>query len=131
MLSTLNRWPSIWDEELDLLPANFGNNLEVYETEDEIVVRANVAGVSKDDLDVTFEKGILWIRAETNKEEDDQKRKYHAKSSWNYSYKVGVPGEIDYTKDPVVELKRGLLEITISKAERSKPKKLSVTSQEE
>lgn len=125
MLQTLNSWPSIWeDEDFQLIPS-VNNNLEVYETENEVVVKANVAGVSEDDIDVTFEKGVLWIQAKTAQETKDDK-KHYSKSSWSYSYKVAVPGMIDYAKEPDLSVKNGVLEIIFKKSEASKPKKLTI-----
>ena len=98
----------------------------MYETDNEVHVRANVAGVRENDIDLTFEKGVLWIKADRAEEASDEKKKHYSKSSWSYSYKVAVPGLIDYNQEPVVELDDGMLMITFKKAEASKPKKLAV-----
>jgi HSP20 family protein len=129
LFPSLSRWPSIWDEpDLDLSPIMAtSNNLEVYETENEVVVKANVAGLSEKDVDLTFEKGVLWIKAEKEAETESKDKQYHSKSSWNYSYKVAVPGMLDHTKEPKAEIDNGVITITFQKAEASKPKKLTVT----
>lgn len=125
--SLLNRWPSIWDEdELGSLLPSESNNLDVYETEDEVVVRANVAGVPSDEVDITYEKGVLWIKAQSQQEESSQKKKHFSRSRWSYSYKVAVPGMLDHTTEPVAEVEDGVVTITFKKAEASKPKKLVV-----
>ena len=128
MLSrALSQWPDFWED--DLVPSMTSlasSNLDVYETDNEVHVRANVAGVKEDDIDLTFEKGVLWIKADRAEEVTDEKRKHYSKSSWNYSYKVAVPGLIDYNQEPVVELDDGMLTVTFKKAEASKPKKLTV-----
>jgi HSP20 family protein len=129
MFRALHRWPSFWDDEdLQLFPS-VDHGIDVYETENEVVVKANVAGVSTDDIDVTFEKGVLWVKAQATSEEDDQKNKYYSKSSWNYSYKIAVPGSIDYAQEPEVHVKDGVLEVVFVKSEASKPKKLTVKAQ--
>ncbi|MBP7700587.1 Hsp20/alpha crystallin family protein [Candidatus Woesebacteria bacterium] len=126
MLGTLNRWPNFWDDDdLQLYPS-VDNGVDIYETENEVVVKANIAGVSSDDVDVTFEKGSLWIQAKSTKEEDDDKNKYYSKSSRSYSYKIAVPGLIDHSKEPEVTLENGILKVEFIKSEASKPKKLSI-----
>jgi HSP20 family protein len=120
----LNRWPDIWDE--DMAPMTASNNLDLFETENEVVVRANVAGVPEENLDMTYEKGVLWIKAEKTEEKDDDKTKHYSRSSWSYSYKVAVPGMLDHTSEPEVTLKDGVVTVRFKKAEASKPKKLSV-----
>lgn len=127
VVSSLSRWPSIWDDD-DFSLTSASNNLDVYETNNEVVVKANVAGVDAKQIDVTFEKGILWINAEKEEESGDEQKKHYSKSSWNYSYKVAVPGTIDFNQEPKAEIDNGVITITFIKAEASKPKKLTITN---
>src|SRR5690606_8101655 len=106
--------------------SNASNNLDVYETDDEVVVKANVAGVPADKIDVTFEKGVLTINAQIEETQEDKGKKHYSKSSWNYSYRVAVPGMLDYTAEPNAEVNDGVITLTFKKAEQSKPKKLQV-----
>lgn len=128
LLNSSSRWPSFWDDDDFPLISNFSNNIDLYETDNEVVVKVNVAGVTSNDIDVTFEKGVLWIQAHRSEKEEDKKNKYFSKSSWEYSYKVSVPGMLDHSKEPEVELKDGMLMVTFVKAAESKPKKLTVKS---
>lgn len=126
----VNRWPSIFDGDDFTSLTSASNNLDVYETEDEVVVQANVAGVKPDDVEVTFEKGVLYVRADRTEEEDDKDKKHFSKSSWSYSYRVSVPGMIDEKAEPLAEVSNGVLEVKFKKAEASKPRKLTVKSRE-
>lgn len=125
---SLSQWPDLWDEDfMNSLSSPVSSSLDVYETDNEVVVRANVAGVSEKDIDMTFEKGVLWIKAERTEQEEDSKKKHYSKSSWSYSYKVAVPGMIEMNQDPEVKLEDGMLSIHFKKAEASKPRKLSIS----
>ncbi|HEX7017858.1 MAG TPA: Hsp20 family protein [Patescibacteria group bacterium] len=128
MSSMLNRWPSIWEDDdfAGLSSMSGNNNLDVYETEDEVVVKANVAGIPADKVDITFEKGVLWISADKQEETEDKNKKHYSKSSWSYSYKVAVPGMIDFNTEPDAEVDEGVVTVTFKKAEASKPRKLQV-----
>lgn len=122
----LMRWPSVWDDE-DLMPASVtDSNLDVYETENEVVVKANVAGVPDNKVDITFEKGVLWVRAEEDKEEKDDKKKYYRKATRSYSYKVAIPGNIDLKVEPSAVVEQGVVKVTFRKAEEAKPKKIAI-----
>ncbi len=121
----LMRWPAIWDEE-GLVPSGGDNNLDVYETENEVVVRANVAGVDRNKVDITFEKGVLWIQAEEEMEQKEGK-KYYRMATRSYSYKVAVPGNIDLKNEPEAVVENGVVRVTFKKAEEAKPKKIAVT----
>jgi HSP20 family protein len=117
------RWPNIWEDE-DLLPTH-DTNLDIYETENEVVVRANVAGIPEDKVEITFEKGVLWIRAE-EEQEAKEGRKYFRKATRSYSYKVAVPGNIDLKSDPEAVVKHGVVEVNFTKAEEAKPKRITI-----
>lgn len=123
----LSQWPELWDEDfMGSSLSTASNNLDVYETEDEVVVKANVAGVKEDDIDLTFEKGILWIKAEST-EEDTKDKKHYNKSSWSYSYKVAVPGMLDFSSEPEAKIKDGVVTVSFKKSEGSKSRKLTIS----
>jgi len=116
------RWPSIWEDE-DLVAD--GRQLDVYETDDEVVVKAGLAGVKPEHVDITFEKGMLWIRGE-EEEEEKKDKKFYKKSSRSYSYKVAVPGNIDLKNDPEASFKNGVVEIKFKKSDEAKPRKIEI-----
>lgn len=123
----LAQWPDTWDEDFfsDTMMAGTTNNLEIFETDNEVVVKVNVAGVSQDQIDVTFEKGVLMIKAQST-EEDKKDKKHYVKSSWAYSYKVSVPGKVDYAAEPAAKLDHGILTISFKKSEQEKPRKVQI-----
>jgi len=118
------RWPSVWEDE-ELMPAFDSRQLDVYETKDEVVVKASVAGVKPDNVDVTFEKGVLTIRGE-EEEEEKKGKKYYKKSSRSYSYKIAVPGEIDLKAEPKAEIENGVITVRFKKAKEAQPRKIAV-----
>lgn len=123
-LQSLWRWPSVWEDENDSMMAS-GDGLDIYETDNEVVIRANVAGVDENKIDITFEKGVLWIRAAED-EEDKEGKAYYRKTSRSYSYKIAVPGNLDAKAEPEASVKNGVLELHFKKAEEAKPKKITV-----
>ncbi len=130
---SLSRWPAIWDEDFGLSTmTTANNNLDVYETEDEVVVRANVAGVPTDKVDITFEKGVLRITAEAVEEAEEHKKQHYSKSSWSYSYRVVIPGMeagmIDLDSDPDATVEHGVVTVKFKKSKASKSKKVVVTA---
>lgn len=123
-MSSMLRWPNIWeDEEFPTLVNS--DNLDVYETKDESVVKANVAGIDPDKVEITFEKGVLTISARDESEEKTDKR-YYKKASRTYSYRVAVPGNIDLAVEPEAKVEHGIVSVIFKKAEEEKPKKISI-----
>jgi HSP20 family protein len=126
--SALSNWPNVWDEEDWGSLTNTNNNLDLYETDDEVVVKANVAGVDSKDVDVMFEKGVLRIKAQKEEEQENKQRQHYSRSSWSYSYRVAIPGisMLDHSIEPEAVVEKGVVTITFKKAEASKPKKLQI-----
>jgi len=123
-MSTMLRWPNIWDDE-DFPTVAGSDNLDVYETKDESVVKANVAGIDPDKVEITFEKGVLTISAREESEEKNDKR-YYKKATRSYSYRVAIPGNIDLGSEPEAKVEHGIVTVTFKKAEEEKPKKISI-----
>lgn len=124
-MSSMLRWPNIWEDE-DWGTADTGpSNLDVYETKDEVVVKANVAGVDPDKVEITFEKGVLTLNAREEMEEKDDK-KYYKKATRSYSYRVAVPGNIDLASEPEAKVNHGIVSVVFKKAEEAKPKKIMI-----
>lgn len=123
-MSTMLRWPSVWDDE-DFGVTSTVDNLDVYETEEEVVVKASIAGVDEDKVEISYEKGILTITS-AEEEEKTEGKKYYKKSSRAYSYRVAVPGNIDIKKEPEAKVKNGIVAVTFHKAEEEKPKKIAI-----
>lgn len=126
----LSQWPEAWDDDFFSLPSpGRAGGLDLYETEKQVVVKAVVAGVPEDKIDLTFEKGLLTISASLENEEQQEKeegRTYYARSSRNYSYSVRVPRDVDMTSDPSVDLEDGMLTVTFEKSQAAQPRKLEV-----
>lgn len=123
----LSQWPDTWDDDLMTGLTGATNSIDIYETEDEVVVSANVAGVNQEDIDLTFEKGILWIKAD-KVQEDSKGKKHYSRASWSYSYKVAIPGTLDFHQEPQASVANGVVTIRFKKSEATKPRKLKINA---
>jgi HSP20 family protein len=104
--------------------------VDMYQTGDAIVIRALVAGVSPDDLDIAITRDMVTIRGlreefqETNN--DDY---YHRELFWgSFSRTLLLPEEVLIDEADAQE-KHGLLEIRLPKVDKSRSTKLKVKSQ--
>ena len=118
--------PARWTEETasdGLIPA-----LDVVERENEFIVKAEMPGVKKDEIEVSLENGVLTIGAETKSEtvEKDGDRVIRQERRYGkYVRSLRIGKEIDEKKIKAA-YKDGVLELTLPKAETAKPKKISV-----
>jgi len=117
------RFPSLWEEEKELT-VGVPSGLSVSEDEKSVYVEAAVPGIDPKEIEVTFDRGILWIKGEAKEEE--KKKKYYRKASRSFSYRVAVPGEIDRKVEPSATCKNGVMTVAFTKSPKILPKKISV-----
>ena len=124
-MSNMLRWPNIWEDDDFGVASVASENLDVYETKDQVVVKANVAGIDPDKVEITFDKGVLTLSGQEETEEKEGK-KYYKKATRSYSYRVAVPGHIDLSSEPEAKVAHGIVSVTFKKAEEAKPKKIAI-----
>lgn len=115
------RWllPRLWEEES--LP------LDVYQTEDAVVVRTSVPGVKPEEIAITVAGGNLSIRGQTKVEEEVKEENYirRERRYGAFSREVALPAGL-LTDKAEASFENGVLTITIPKAEEVKAKAIEV-----
>lgn len=118
-------WPS-WDE----VAAPFAGRMpkvDVIDRDGEIVVRAEVPGISKDDLDVSVSDNAVTIKGETKREQKEEKGDYYRCeiSTGSFARTVALP---DYVNPDAAkaQFRDGILELTLPKVEKSKRRSIRV-----
>lgn len=117
-----------YEEDLWGLEGEHPSGLAISEDQDHVYVEAHLPGLKPENIEITFEKGILWIKGEKREEEEDKKKKYYRKASSSFSYRVQVPGLIDEKKDPEATYKDGVMKVSFSKTRESLSKKIKITA---
>ena len=101
--------------------------VDVYETEERLVVKARTAGVNKDELDVSISDGILTISGTLSSGDDAEATNWHIQECYwgEFSRTLALPVAV---KEDEVEavLKDGVLTITFSKVKQEQAKKIQV-----
>jgi HSP20 family protein len=121
------RVPTILDEDIWGLGAASKSGLSVSEDEGHIYIEAQLPEIKSDDIDISFEKGVLWIRGGKKEQEEDKKRWYYRKASTSFSYQVQVPGRIDEKNEPEATCKDGVIKISfIKEPKESQMKKIPI-----
>ena len=99
--------------------------VDISETEDAFVVKAELPGVDKDDVKVKVENGILTIRGEKKAELEDKKNHRVECTYGSFVRSFTLPQTIK--SDSInAEYKNGILNLTIPKSEEVKPKEIEV-----
>ena len=102
--------------------------VDIYETEHELVAKADLPDVAEKDLDIRVENNVLTIRGERkfeqNVSEDNYLRVERAYGSFSRS--LSLPNTVN-TEAIQAEYRNGVLTVRMPKREESKPKQIKVS----
>jgi HSP20 family molecular chaperone IbpA len=103
--------------------------VDIYETEDSIVLLADMPGVSEDSIDITLERDQLNIKGYVNMTDlADYEQRYSEYAIGDYRRSFTLSDEVN--KDEIeATLKNGVLKISLTKAETAKLRKISVRNE--
>jgi len=139
MTAIIRRIPSLL-EEFDRLAGGFWGSwypvtvhtvfaptVDVHEDEGNLVVKAELPGVGRDDVKITLAEGTLHIEAEKKHEEETNGADYYARERYfgRYSRLIPLPFDVDGEKASA-SFENGLLEIRLPKAEEAKSRKIAL-----
>ena len=101
--------------------------VDIYETQESIVLKAELPGISRDDINVEVKDGMLTLKGEKRLEREVQEENYHRveRSYGAFQRAFTLPNTIQQEKVKA-KFKDGILEITLAKAEGAKPKQIKV-----
>lgn len=121
-------WPA-WAEHLTPFEGKTPR-VDIIDRESELVIRAELPGVNKDDLDVSMSDNSVTIRGSTKKEETEEKGEYYRRemSYGEFSRTVALPSEVDRAKAKA-KFKDGVLELTLPKAETAKRNSIRIETE--
>ena len=101
--------------------------VDIYETKDEIVLKAEIPGIEKDKLNVDVKNGTLTIKGERNLEKEVKNEDYYRieRSYGSFTRAFSLPSGVDQSKVKA-SYKDGILEVKLPKVEEAKPKQIKV-----
>lgn len=101
--------------------------VDVYQTDQEIVVQSTVAGVSPDDLDINIENDVVTISGTRNNPNPEEEKNYfYQECYWGpFSRQIILPEEVDVNRIEAI-LKDGIFTLRLPKMERQKLRKIKI-----
>ena len=101
--------------------------IDMYQTDDEIVVKASLPGVKADDVQINVSGEVLTIKGESKQMEEKNEKSWHMREQrWgSFERSVALPTEV-VSDQAKAEFENGILVITLPKAEEVKPKTISI-----
>jgi len=106
--------------------------LDIYETPDDIVVRAFVPGVDPEGIDIQYQRGLLTLRAKTTAPALDDDWTWHVReiASGEAVRQITLPREVD-VEQAKTTYEDGVLNLTLPKSPDAKPKQIRVSTAEQ
>jgi HSP20 family protein len=101
--------------------------IDMYQTDDEVVIKATIPGISPEDLDIQITGDTLTLQGEIKHEEKVENAKYHIREHSYQSFSRSLTLPVQVVADKAnAEINNGILTLTLPKAEEVKPKVISV-----
>ena len=118
----LFNWPALTETVDYRVPS-----VDVIDRDEELVVRAELPGIEKKDLDISLADTVLTIRAHTEHEEKEEKGEYHRTEirRGEFSRSMTLPVAVDDTKAKAT-FENGVLELVLPKVEAAQRRPIKV-----
>lgn len=132
-LNTLNnlgrffdRWP---DNQNPTSTSAWAPNVDIFENENELVVKAELPGIDQKNVELNVENNVLTISGERKLEFEDRKENYHRveRAYGTFSRSFSLPRLIDESKIEA-DYKDGVLTVHVPKHEKAKPQKIKISA---
>ncbi len=108
-----------------------GNELDMFEEGENLVIHLRAPGFKKDDFEITVESGTVTITgsAEAEELEEDKKRRYFQREIQEKSFtrKINLPFAVK-SDEAKAKFEDGILKLTLPKSEEAKPKSIEVST---
>lgn len=101
--------------------------INMYQTNDDIVVKASLPGMKPEDVQITITADVLSLRGEFREENDNKDATWHLREqrSGSFERSIALPADIQSDKAKA-DFENGILTVTLPKAESVKPKTITI-----
>lgn len=120
-------WPGAAQSHIPMFAEGRMPKVDIIDNEKDILIRAELPGVDKKDLDISMTDHSVTFKACTNYEDKEEKGDYYRSEieQGEYSRTIGLPADVDIDKAEST-FKNGILELTVPKVERSQRRSIKV-----
>jgi HSP20 family protein len=127
----LGRGRELLRREAGFIPAEWSPQVDVLEREGQFVVRADLPGMSKDDIKVEVSNDLLTIQGERKQEKKEEREGYcYSECSHGSFYRtIPLPAGADASK-ATADFRNGVLEVSVPAPTRPEPKARQVEVRE-
>jgi HSP20 family protein len=115
------------DEEFSM--AKWAPPVDIYETDNEIVLKAELPEIKKEDVEINVENNVLTLKGVRKFEKETKKENYHRveRSYGSFKRSFTLPTNVDQERINA-SFSDGILKIEMTKREEAKPKQIEIKS---
>jgi len=101
--------------------------VDVYETDQNVMLKAELPGVDPKNVEIRVEDGTLYLKGERKFEKEVKEENYHRveRSYGSFTRSFALPSSVEAEK-ATAEYKDGVLTLTLPKKEEAKPKTIKI-----
>lgn len=101
--------------------------VDMYETKDEVVVKASLPGVKPEDIDISVTGQVLTLKGEVKEEHEEKAQNYYRRERRTGSFvrQLQLPTDVEPDRAEAV-FENGVLRLTLPKADTVKPRTIKV-----
>lgn len=127
LLSMQEKMNKIFDDSFKTAGGDWAPPVDIMESEKDIVIIAEIPGVSEENMDIQISEGVLSMKGEKKFPEDKGGDSYYRleRSYGKFSRSFAIPASIDPSKIKA-SLKDGVLKIILAKRNEERPKSIKV-----
>lgn len=105
-------------------------NVDIYENKDQIVLEAELPGMTREDFEVTIENNVLTLRGERRFEKKEESENYHRveRSYGSFSRSFTLPQSVS-SENVTADYQNGVLRVALQKREEVKTKRIEITGE--
>ncbi len=114
-------------EEKDLVASTWNPSVDIYETENELVMKAELPGIDENDIELKIEDSTLTLKGDRKFEKETKEENYHRieRAYGSFYRSFTLPRNIDQDKIKA-ESENGILKVTLPKKAELKPKNVKI-----
>ena len=134
LVALQERMNRLFDESLrarsteeEITSGTWAPPVDIYETEGQLVIKAEVPQVDRKDIDIKIENSVLTLRGERKFQKEVKEENYHRieRAYGSFSRSFTLPSSVDPEKVSAA-YKDGVLTIQIDKREETKPRQIEI-----
>jgi HSP20 family protein len=101
--------------------------LDVFESDDDVTVKASIPGIKPEDIDISITGDVLTIKGETTEEKEEKNSNYHLRERRYGAFQrsISLPTLVSADR-AAAEFENGVLTLTLPKMEEVKPKSIKI-----